>query len=216
MTPVELERLLDVDGRQITGAAGDVPSWLGHYAALEQSAAELRTFEPLVMPALLQTDAYAREVERAYHLPVTEDEVLRRTEVRLARQAVLRRQPIPLQLYGLIDESVLDRILGGPSTMRAQMKHLLELSALSNVDIRLVPLRDAPYGAAFGAFQLLTSPGSTRPYIACSEDLVGKSYHDSVNAVQAHLELFQHLLDRAIDPATTAELINERMESSYS
>ena len=215
MTPVELERLLDVDGREITGLDGaHVPQWLGHYAALEQSAAQLFTFEPLVVPGLLQTDDYARAVERAYHLPVTEEEVARRAEVRLARQAVLQRQPEPLRLDCLIDESVLHRTLGGPATMRNQLSHLLEAAAMPNVDLRLVGLDDAPYGAAFGSFQLLTSPGSTTPYIACSEDLTGKNYYDAANVVAAHHELFQHLWAVAIDPSETLNRIKQRMESS--
>lgn len=217
MTPVELERLLDIDGREITGLNGaHVPSWLGHYAALEQSASELLTFEPLVVPALLQTNAYALAVERAYHLPVTEEEVLRRVEVRLARQVVLQRQPSPVEFRCLIDESILHRSIGDRSTMRCQLQHLLDMAMLPNIEIRLVALEDAPYGVAFGAFQLLTSPGSREPYIACSEDLTGKRYHDSADVVVAHHKLFSHLFVRATDPTTTKERINDRMETSYS
>lgn len=214
MSPVELERLLDVDGRRITGLDGShVPNWLGHYASLEQSAAEIRTFEPLVMPALVQTEAYAREVERAYHLPVTEHEVLRRAEVRLARQGVLTRQPEPVHLYGVIDESILHRTLGSEETMAEQFGRLAQICEMPNVDIRISPLKGASYGAAFGAFQLLTSPGSTIPYIACSEDLVGKHYHDAADAVAAHGELFEHLFTRALEPAASIDLINKRREA---
>lgn len=216
MSPVELERLLDVDGRRITGLdGGHVPHWLGHYASLEQSASELRTFEPLVIPALLQTETYAREVERAYHLPVTEEEVIRRAEVRLARQAVLNREPDPLHLYGVIDESILYRALGDSESMASQLDYLVLVGSLPNVDIRILPLRAASFGAAFGAFQLLTSPGSSVPYIACSEDLVGKHYHDATDAVAAHGELFEHLFNKALDPAESIHLINERKESMY-
>lgn len=214
MTPVELERLLDIDGRQITGQdSGHVPPWLGHYAALEQSAAALHTFEPLVVPALLQTADYAREVERAYHLPVTDEEVERRVEVRLARQQVLQREPDPLHLHCLIDESILHRTMGGPATMRSQLAYLLEVAEWPNVELRIVTLLHAPYGAAFGAFQLLTSPGTASPYIACSEDLTGKHYHDAQEVVAAHHELFQHLFARAADAATTMSRIHKRLES---
>ena len=216
MTPVELERLLDVDGLRITGLdSGHVPHWLGHFASLEQSAAELRTFEPLVIPALLQTEAYAREIERAYHKPVTEEEVLRRVDVRMARQAVLGREPDPLHLYGLIDESILLRGLGDRQVMADQLDRLVELSSLPNVDLRILPLHAASYGAAFGAFQLLTSPGSGAPYIACSEDLVGKHYHDATDAVVAHSELFEHLYNQALEPAASVQRIHERNESMY-
>lgn len=215
ITPVELERLLDVEGRQITGLDGHhVPSWLGHYASLEQSASELRTFEPLVVPALLQTDAYAREVERGYHLPVTDEEVARRAEVRLARQAVLDRTPLPLHLHSIIDEAVLHRAPGERPVMAAQLAHLAKMAQRPNVEIRVLAFEAGAYGAAFGTFQLLTSPGSTTPYIACSEDLIGKHYHDGADAVAAHRALFDHLLTVALSTAASIDLIQEK-EASY-
>jgi len=217
MTPVELERLLDVEGREITGLNGThVPSWLGHYAALEQSAAQLRTFEPLVVPALLQTEGYADAIEQAYHLPVTDEEVYRRVEVRLARQAVLRREPTPLEFFCLMDESVLHREIGGPETLRGQLRHLLTMAALPNVDLRLVDLRDPPFGVAFGAFQLLTSLAANAPYIACSEDLTGKHYHDSPDVVAAHHSLFEHMFAAAIGRDETIDRISTRLEQRFS
>ena len=76
LSPVELERLLDVDGRTIPGLDGQhIPGWLGHYVSLEQSAAEVRTFEPLVVPALLQTADYARAVEGCHYLPAPDEDV---------------------------------------------------------------------------------------------------------------------------------------------
>lgn len=215
VTPGELERLLDVDETETFGHIGaDVPQWLGHYAALEQSASELRTFEPLVVPALLQTDGYALAVERAYHLPVTDEEAARRAEVRLARQAVLTRSPAPLELFCLMDASTLKRTLGDRAMMWDQLSHLLKMATLPNVELRLIGLDDAPYGVAFGAFQLLTSPGSMTPYIACSEDLNGKRYHDSPDIVAAHQSLFEHLRGRALDPNETMNRIKQTMEAT--
>ena len=213
ISPVELERLLDVEGRSIPGLDGHhVPGWLGHYASLEQSAAELRTFEPLVIPALLQTQAYAAAVERSYHLPVTEEEIARRVEVRLARQAVLDRRPDPLRLLSVIDEAVLCRDYGDPPMMAAQLDRLLQLAERPTIDVRVMPLQASGYGAAFGAFQLLTSPGSAVPYIACSEDLAGKHYHDAADAVGAHDQLFDHLYSMALDAAASTELIERRRD----
>ncbi len=208
ITPVDLEGLLDVEGRQITGVNGHhVPSWLGHYASLEQSASRVRTFEPLVVPALLQTTAYAHEIESAYHLPVTDEEIARRAEVRLARQGVLERMPDPLQLSCIIDEAVLHRAPGNPSTMIGQLEHLVAMGQQENIDIRVITFEDGVPGVAFGAFQLLTSPGSTEPYIACSEDLIGKRYHDSAGAVTAYQQLFDHLGAAALDPVASIDLM---------
>lgn len=82
LSPVELHYLLDADeparreqSQALNGHA--VPQWLGHFASLEQSASEFRVFEPMVVPALLQTEAYTRSIERAYHRPVSHTEVAR-------------------------------------------------------------------------------------------------------------------------------------------
>jgi transcriptional regulator with XRE-family HTH domain len=203
----ELDRLLDTT----RGSAPDghaVNGWLGHFASLEQGASQIRAFEPVVVPGLLQIRDYATAVESVNHVPVTDDEVSRRVEVRMARQRVLVRQPNPLELFAVLDESVLHRMTGGPVVMSAQLDHLADVAQWPNVDLRVVPLDGRVHCAAFGAFQLLTSPGSTAPYMACAEDLSGVRYHDAQHAVDAHAELFEHLSSVALAPAESLDLIH--------
>ncbi len=52
----------------------------------EGGAASIRNFEPVVVPGLLQTADYAREIFRNGPRKVDREEVERRVEVRLARQ----------------------------------------------------------------------------------------------------------------------------------
>ena len=52
---VEVDRMLDGDRRDAVPDGLSVPSWLGHFAALEQGASRIWTYEPLVVPGLLQT-----------------------------------------------------------------------------------------------------------------------------------------------------------------
>lgn len=215
LSPVELERLLDVDGHTIPGVNGQhLPGWLGHYASLEQSASELRTFEPLVIPALLQTADYATAVERHHHQPVTAETISSRVEARLARQAVLDRDPAPLALITVIDEAVLHRNYGSARMMASQLEQLLLLADRPTIDIQIMPLATGGYGAAFGAFQLLTSNGSAGPFLACSEDLTGKHYLDGVDAIAAHHQLFEYLLTRSLDAEASMKIIHQRKEIS--
>ncbi len=214
LSPVELERLLDVDGRSIPGVNGQhLPGWLGHYASLEQSAAELRTFEPLVIPALLQTPEYATAVERHHHEPVTDASIASRVDARMARQAVLDRNPAPLVLITVIDEAVLLRDYSSAAMMKSQLDRLLELADRPTIDIRIMPLSAGGYGAAFGAFQLLTSEGSPGPFLACSEDLTGKHYHDGGEAISAHQKLFEYLLGRSLDTESSVATIQRRRDT---
>lgn len=213
LSPVELERLLDVDGRTVPGLDGQhIPGWLGHYVSLEQSAAEVRTFEPLVVPALLQTEDYARAIERCHYRPTTGEDVAGRVDARLARQTALDRESTPLDLIAVVDESVLYRDHGEPEMMAAQLDHLLSMADRPTIDVLVVPLEPGRYGAAFGAFQLLTAHGSAAPYLACSEDLSGKHYHDQPAAIRAHAELFDYLCGIALDAEASRGCIEKRRD----
>ena len=52
------------------------------YIGLEAGAASIRNFEPVVVPGLLQTADYAREIFRNGPMEMDHDEVSRRVEVR--------------------------------------------------------------------------------------------------------------------------------------
>ena len=210
LTLGELEWLLEANGSAVPLNGHAVAPWLGHYASLEQGASELWTFEPMVVPALLQTEHYAAAVESAYHRPVTGEEVARRVEVRIARQNVLHRQGDPLELRCVIDEAVLHHLIGSPDIMDEQLDHLMTMAGAPNVHLRVANFDASPYGTAFGPFQLLTSPGSTTPYIACTESLTGMSYADSQSVVEGYSQLFEHLFTVALGAEESRDLIKQK------
>src|SRR5207245_5943950 len=88
-------------------------------------AASIRNFEPVVVPGLLQTADYAREIFRNGPIELDPDEVERLLEVRLARQEILARDDRP-RLWVVIDEAVIHRVVGSVSVMRGQLRHLVE------------------------------------------------------------------------------------------
>src|SRR5215472_16906159 len=95
------------------------------YIGLEAGAASIRNFEPIVVPRLLQTADYAREMFRRGPRELDRDEVERRVEVRVARQQILAREDRP-RLWAVVDEAVIRRVVGGPAVMREQLRHLIE------------------------------------------------------------------------------------------
>lgn len=212
-----LAKLLDVtladvdvylDGNGAAAPNGHaVPEWLGHYASLEQGAAEIRTFEPIVVPGLLQTRSYATAVAEASHIPDSDDQVAQRVDVRMARQRVLERVPDPLQLLAVVDESVLRRVTGSTEVMVDQTDHLLDVAQRPNVDIRLLTFDGRVHCAAWGAFHLLTAPRAPSPFMACTEDMSGFRYHEAPYAVEAHDVLFDHLHSIALSRSDSLDLI---------
>ena len=93
------------------------------FIGLESEAASIRWFELAMIPGLLQTGDYARALIRGDSPELGHEEVERRVEVRMTRQQVLARDDRP-QLWAILDEAVIRRVVGGPTVMRAQLEHL--------------------------------------------------------------------------------------------
>lgn len=191
------------------------PSWLGHLASLEQGAAKVWTFEPVVVHGLLQTPEYATAVERADVVPRTDEGVSERVAVRMARQGVLTRCPEPLLLSVVLDESVLYRPAGSNEVMAGQLRHLVEASEQPNIDLRILPLNAGVFSAAFGSFTVLTAPDESEPNMACVEDRAGGHYLDRQPDLDAHVYLFERLAELALPPAETRDLIVATNQERY-
>lgn len=198
-----------LDGVSPNGHA--VPGWLGHLASLEQAAAEIRAFEPVVVHGLLQAKAYATAVESINAL--NDRHVVEKVRVRLARQAVLARKPDPLRLWVVLDASVLLRVAGSAETMAEQLDHLVKVAQRPNVTLQVMPLSSAVFPAAFGAFSLLTSRDADEPYMACVEDSTGPHYLDRPPDINAHVNVFEHLASTALTPTESVEFITATKEN---
>lgn len=98
------------------------------YMSLEADAAAVRTFQPLVVPGLLQSESYARAVIEA-GIPLGPRNVDRLLSIRMARQALLSA-PSPPQIWLIIWEAVLRHTIGGRGVMAEQLAR--RLGARSN------------------------------------------------------------------------------------
>src|SRR5690606_14020342 len=126
------------------------------------------------------------------------------------------RQPDPLQLSVILDESVLYRVAGDRSVMQGQLGHLLITGVRETIDVRVLPLDSGVFASAFGAFSVFNLPSSPEPYMACVEDRAGPHYLDRTHDVAAHVALFQHLIDVSLSPAESTELIRTVLKERYS
>ncbi|MEU8803163.1 helix-turn-helix transcriptional regulator [Spirillospora sp. NPDC048819] len=133
-----------------------LPGKFGTFVALEDEASAALTFATYSVPGLLQNEEYAHCVlESGRAIAVSSPrQVARRLELRMRRQELLLREE-PLSLFAVVDESVLLRVVGDSGVMRRQMLSLLELAALPNVQIHVLPL-DVPREPIFSeSFTLL-------------------------------------------------------------
>jgi hypothetical protein len=125
--------------------------------------------------------------------------------VRLKRQELLRREP-PLAISAILDEAALHRVVGGPSTMRMQLRQLAELARLPSVTIRVIPYAAGAHVAMDSTFRILEFDGSVRDVVYV-EGLVGFIYLERAQDVARYKEVFERLAEIALTPQESIELV---------
>ena len=107
--------------------------------ALEASATLDRTFQPDLVPGLLQTPDYARHVFTSLAtLRDTPNDIEPAVRLRAQRQAVLYDQTKRFRF--LVTEAALRAQIGPPTVQRGQLDRLLTLMTFDTVELAVIPL----------------------------------------------------------------------------
>jgi transcriptional regulator with XRE-family HTH domain len=188
-----------------------LPNWFEEYVGLEEAASQIRAYEVQFVPGLLQTEDYARAVTMlGYSNP---KEINRRVKLRIARQAVLSR-PNPPSLWVVLDEALLRRPIGGTAAMRAQLKHLIEMSQRPNVTVQVVPFKAGGHAAAGGPFSLLRFDEVDMPDVVFLEQLHTAQYLDKADVVDGYLAVMERLCVSALTPAATVKTLRSMVRET--
>jgi transcriptional regulator with XRE-family HTH domain len=188
-------------------AYGDV--FTGSYVADEADAVRIRTWEPLLVPGLLQTEQYAWAVISA-RWPDDPDGVQRRVMARMARRTLLSKPDAPV-LTAILDEAALRRPIGGAAVMRDQLHELLR--PRPNVTIRVVPYAAGAHPGLEGSFVLLDFPEQTAfPTEVYAETLAGDIYPESADQISRISLAYERIEDIALSPGESAKLIRHASE----
>jgi transcriptional regulator with XRE-family HTH domain len=107
-------------------------------AAREAGATVVRTFQPSLVPGLLQTADYARRVFELGQIPYGQQDAAGALAARLDRQVALYGAGRKFEF--LITESALRWSPGSARILAAQYDRIASLTTLENVSIGLIPL----------------------------------------------------------------------------
>ncbi len=182
------------------------PSWLEPYLALEAEASRLRDFQSMVLPALLQTEDYARAILRAAPGAGPAGDIDRRVALRMQRQLVLGGTAPP-ELCLVLSESVLRVQVGGPAVMREQLRALAGAAGRGHVTLQVLPLGAAAHVHPVSPFTVLDFADPADPSVAYTEHLTGGLVLDDPAEVRAYTVVFDRLCAEALDPGSSLGLI---------
>ncbi|WP_434591337.1 helix-turn-helix domain-containing protein [Streptomyces sp. A5-4] len=208
-----IDEILDTDGFFTRNCKASnksrYPDHFAEAAEAEAVATAIREYAPLLIPGLLQTEAYARAVFRAYQPTATEAVIDELVAARLDRAHLLDDPTTPL-LWAVLDEAVLRRRVGGAAVMGAALGHVAALTRSHRIIMQVLPFAAGAHAALNGALKLMTFEDA--PPLAYLE-VLGAGQLQDYPATVARYELSYDLVGAcALSPEASLALIESVAE----
>lgn len=191
------------------------------YIGLEEDAIRLSVYDGLIINGLLQTNDYARasfdfvDVDSKQHME-------RRIQLRMERQERISKRE--LQIWNVIDEAAIRRVVGGATVMREQLVKLVELAELPNVRIQVLPFAGGAYPGMLGSFTHMEfgdgedpedpdpepDPTYRHPDVVYIEGHTGDVYEEE--HTDRFKAVFENLQAAALSPTMSLEMIRSEID----
>jgi transcriptional regulator with XRE-family HTH domain len=188
------------------------PDWRARAESYQRQAIQHKIFHNDFIPIPFQTVDYARRLlgagQATGYIDDLEEAVARRMEL---QEAILRCQGQRPHIWAVLDEVTL-RAMGPPEVMKAQIDHLIEMSDLPNVSLRLLELSAAPHIGIDGSFWCFEMPDHRHTaFVGASID-VGRAVDDPAEAGKA-VARFDSIAARALNEEQSRELLVRMSEN---
>ncbi|WP_237268694.1 helix-turn-helix domain-containing protein [Streptomyces parvulus] len=191
-----------------------MPEWFDRLVGLQEAASTIRTFEIQYVPGLLQTPAYTQAVVERGLPNAPAAEVGRRVELRKRRTELLDREDAP-QLWAIIDESVLLRVLGSREVMREQLAHLVAMARRPRVTLQVVPLDVTNASAPAIPVTYLRFGGADLPDVVYLEHIRSANFLEDRDETEEYRVALDRLADEALTPRETLDRLDRTMAERY-
>lgn len=205
-----LDELLGTKGLLTVGVANlpeidQFPMWAELYVHHESEAIALSWYDALVVPGLLQTEAYARAVLGSHLPPFGEDELGAKIAARMSRQEILHRK-VPPTMSFVVWEPALRMPLGGRDTHHAQLQQLREYAELPGLSLQVLPLNRASHVGTAGPFTLLETPD--HQHLAYTESQRGSQWVSDPDEVSILARKYAMLRTQALTTEDSRSLLD--------
>jgi transcriptional regulator with XRE-family HTH domain len=182
---------------------------------LETETTTVHHYHSLLIPGLLQTEAYAAAVIRDCAIPPpTQASVQTRLDVRLTRQRQTLERANPPRLHVIVDEVALRRPVGNAGVARNQLRHLLELGQQPHITIQVVPLRAGAHpGIVYGGIAILQFEDTTDSDVVYIEGGESDSLSDESDKISMYWSIMRRLEEKALTTEDSASLIADVMKA---
>ncbi|MFI1498416.1 helix-turn-helix domain-containing protein [Streptomyces platensis] len=177
------------------------------YMTLEAEALSLWHYAVSVLPGLLQTEGYARDV-----LVVggtKGEELTRQVEARVGRRKLLMGEDAP-PFRTILSEAVLRTPLADAEEWRKQLEHLAEAAQRPNLTLQVLPHDAGPHGLVSTDVMFLRLPDGRA--VAYTENAHRGELIEETSSVEHLQRAYDAMRDLALSPAESRKFVMRMLE----
>ena len=171
----------------------------------ESAARRITSWATMLVPGILQTSEYAEAIMSGV------SDAAARVALRMDRKKILTRDHDPVEFRALIDSMVLLRPIAPTDAMARQLRHLLAMAELPNIEIRILPATTPGWHpGASGSFLLIEFP-KAQPIVHFEHYRASAFLWDG-DEVAAYVTATEEIAERAMNPEATFEIIESQLK----
>jgi transcriptional regulator with XRE-family HTH domain len=188
---------------------GEAATRIEYLVGLEAEATTIRQFELIIMPGLLQTEAYARAIFSNLPYQTDTQAVTDLVNLRLERQRILLDDDPP-EFHAILDEGVLHRLVGGRAAMIEQLDQLMVWSKRPNVNLQVLPFDQGEHEFMTHGFAMLDFADQTPSvvHVEAMTEAVDRYFEDPSQTTH-YSDGFDLLRRRALSLRRTTQFLLE-------
>ncbi|MDG9721605.1 helix-turn-helix domain-containing protein [Streptomyces sp. DH41] len=186
---------------------GSLPHSFLDLSELEHHASLRWDVDFLHIPGLLQTPDYARALFSYVNPHFSADEIERWVEHRMKRRIIIE-QPRPIPYEAVVHEAALRIKVGDSTAMRAQLSHVLDLSASDHVTLRVIPFTVDRFAGAGSAMVYAGGPVPKLDTVV-RDAPHGTVFVDAAAQLSHFRALFRRVREVAFEPERSRDFVHQ-------
>ncbi|MBT2482805.1 DUF5753 domain-containing protein [Streptomyces sp. ISL-94] len=187
------------------------PDYADHIT-LENEATYIRSWQPVLIPGLLQTAEYAESVITSGPTFIAADMAARLVQVRQERQRRIAQGGV--QFAAVIWEPAITSLASVPAIAGPQWSRLLEVGDRYNVTVQMLPASAGRAAGVAGPFVSFSFGDEPTVEAVAVENLPNTSVIEAPDDLALYVNVFDRLRSTALSSEETADRIRQLLKNA--
>lgn len=178
-------------------------------AEMEKHAESIEDWAPMLLPGLLQTEAYALKVVQTGLPWLSPETVDKQVKARMTRAKLWQREDRPA-FWAIVREELIRKPLVPSGEMAAQLEHIAHVIRSTQGVLQILPETSVAYPMMMGMIRVMTFPDA--PPVVYTEGLHSGQLIDYPALVKDYRRSYDLLRAAALAPETSLDMIEQAAE----